>query len=84
MTNYIAIVNSPGYLPECEPVEFDNPYDAWRYIQDELERDWDMAETYGVEEHDYLEAHTWLHSHDQSRPGSFLANGLAYSVEVVE
>lgn len=84
MTKYVAMVNSPGYLPECEPVEFDNPFDAWRYLQDELELDWGMAETYGVEEPSYLEAQNWLHFHDRSQPGSFLANGLAYSVEVVE
>lgn len=35
---FIAIANTPGYLPDSEPVEFDNAQDAWAYLADERER----------------------------------------------
>lgn len=79
---YVAIINQPGYLPEVDPVEFDTCTEAWRYIVSELEYDWDQAEANGDSDHDYLEAHTALHSWDQSRPGYVVAGGYAYSVEV--
>jgi hypothetical protein len=32
---FAAIVNTPGYLPDREPVEFDSTGEAWSYLADE-------------------------------------------------
>jgi hypothetical protein len=36
--SYVAITNTPGYLPESDPVEFDTAAEAWQYLADERER----------------------------------------------
>jgi hypothetical protein len=36
---YVAIVNTPGYLPDDEPVKFDTASEAWAYLADERMRD---------------------------------------------
>ena len=38
---YIAGWNMPGYLPETDPVIFDNETDAIRYLSDAVDRFWD-------------------------------------------
>ena len=38
---YIAGWNMPGYLPENDPVIFDNETDAIRYLSDTVDRFWD-------------------------------------------
>ena len=38
---YIAGWNMPGYLPESDPVIFDNETDAIRYLSDTVIRFWD-------------------------------------------
>ena len=38
---YVAGWNTPGYLPESEPMIFDNETDAIRYLSDTIERFWD-------------------------------------------
>lgn len=81
---YLAIINMPGYLPETEPVEFESCADAWRYLLEELERDWDAAEENGDFEGDYLEAHCWIHSHDLNQPGSVQVEKYVYSVDIAE
>ena len=37
---YIAGWNVPGYLPESDPVIFDNETDAIRYLSDTVDRFW--------------------------------------------
>jgi hypothetical protein len=36
MTKFTAGWNTPGYLPETDPAEFDNFYEARDYLTDEL------------------------------------------------
>ena len=41
---YLAIKNTPGYLPESEPAEFDTAADAWwshYHERVDEERDWE-------------------------------------------
>ena len=40
-TLYVAGWNMPGYLPETDPVIFDNETDAIRYLSDTVDRFWD-------------------------------------------
>src|SRR5574341_1473780 len=42
---YVATVNVPGYLPECEPMAFDTADEAWDYLADERRRDEDQDES---------------------------------------
>jgi hypothetical protein len=45
MTQYLATVNQPGYLPQGdEPSVFDTIPEAWVYLEGELERDWEAEE----------------------------------------
>jgi hypothetical protein len=40
---YVATVNTPGYLPEDdEPAVFETARDAWEYLAEEVERDAEM------------------------------------------
>jgi|SRR3954464_12441240 hypothetical protein len=32
---YVAIINTPGYVPESEPVEFDTPAEAWEHLAED-------------------------------------------------
>jgi len=32
---YVATINTPGYLPEAEPAEFDTAAEAWEYLAGE-------------------------------------------------
>lgn len=38
MPKYVAIINTPGHLPESEPAEFDTAQEAWDYLADERKR----------------------------------------------
>lgn len=37
MTKYVAVINTPGYLPDSDepPPVFDTAQEAWRYLADE-------------------------------------------------
>jgi len=37
MSAYVVVENTPGYLPESEPVEFDNRADAIEYAKELLD-----------------------------------------------
>lgn len=87
---YLAIVNMPGYLPEAEPVEFDSCAEAWNFISDELERDWENDDFF---EGSFIEKHkrnkrwsdVWHSTLSELVPGGRVApNGFAYCVEVAE
>jgi hypothetical protein len=41
---YVAIINTPGYLPEAEPAVFDTPQEAWSHLADERQRHEEEAE----------------------------------------
>lgn len=41
---YIAIINTPGYMPDEEPVEFDTVAEAWKYLAEERRRSEDDVE----------------------------------------
>ena len=44
MTQYVATINTPGYLPtDDEPAVFDTAQEAWEYLADERERAEDDA-----------------------------------------
>ena len=45
MTKYIAAVNTPGCLPDSEPVEFDSVTEAWEYLADERNFELGACET---------------------------------------
>lgn len=38
MTLYVALINTPGYLPEVDPVYFDGAREAWQYLVSERMR----------------------------------------------
>lgn len=79
---YAAIINIPGYLPDTEPEEFETCQEAWQYLVSELEWSWEVEETQRENfDHDYLQAHTDMHSLDQNLPGTVYAGNYAYSVE---
>jgi hypothetical protein len=66
-TTYVAGWNTPGYLPEMEPAEFDNTPDAFAYLITEVERMWDedMSTPEGYEDmgdERWLPVHTALHN----------------------
>lgn len=42
---YVAAVNVPGYLPECEPMGFETAGEAWSYLADERRRGEDQDES---------------------------------------
>lgn len=45
MTKYVALINTPAYLPwDDEPPTFDNPWEAWVYLADQRRRQEDDAE----------------------------------------
>lgn len=57
-TIYVAGWNSPGYLPESDPVIFDDQTDAIRYLSETIDRFWD--EDYdGEEPHDAID-NRWI------------------------
>jgi hypothetical protein len=41
---YLALINTPGYLPEDEPVEFETIAEAWTYLAEERRGDEDNVE----------------------------------------
>lgn len=45
MPQYVAIMNTPGYMPwdDGEPAVFDTPRDAWEYLADERREQEDQA-----------------------------------------
>ena len=45
MTQYVAIMNTPGYMPwsDDEPAVFDTASDAWTYLADERREQEDQA-----------------------------------------
>jgi len=43
-TAYIAGWNMPGYMPDSEPVQFDDADEAWEYIADSMEEHADSLE----------------------------------------
>lgn len=93
MTQYVAIINVPGYLPvDDEPPIFDTAREAWQYLISEVERLWDE---YPEDENEAcVEAHTQMHGLNQDEPGTVYAPtpgyegshdlGVAYSVEAYE
>jgi hypothetical protein len=38
---YVAVINTPGYLPEAEPAEFDTARQAWLFLATERQREED-------------------------------------------
>lgn len=62
---YVATVNVPGYLPDSDepPPVFTCAPAAWRYLQDGLERDFDMDEEVDTEGA-WLEMDTNAHGHE--------------------
>ena len=92
-THYLAIVNTPGYLPmDDDPAAFETTRDAWQYLVSEVDRAWD---DYPDDENGAcVEAHSLMHYQDQSVPGSVYAPtpgydgdhdlGVAYSVVVCD
>lgn len=46
-TFYVAIINTPGYLPENEPEEFETIAEAWGYLVEERKRQEDDFEEDG-------------------------------------
>lgn len=91
---YVATVNVPGYLPECEPVAFDTAWKAWRYLADERKHDEDQDDMPLVEDYsDTYHALVQLGDAVESQPGVVYAGtpgsdsphdlGLAYSVSLV-
>lgn len=82
---FTATINMPGYLPETEPVGFEYIWEAWAYIANEIEADWD-----NVEAPDIMAFHkankAWGACYEAARvatePGSIEApNGLVFSVD---
>lgn len=81
---YAAIINQPRYLPDTPPEEFDTCQEAWQYLVSELEFDWEIEETQIKNfDHNYLEAHTEMHSLNQNLPGIVYAGNYVYSVEYI-
>lgn len=85
---FLAIINQPGYLPEAEPVEFETCAEAWQYVADEIERDWQNDEVF---EGSFIERHklnkrwsdVWHTTLAEDVPGIRVApNGYAYCVVV--
>ncbi len=85
---YVAIINQPGYLPETEPVEFEFLWEAWHYLADEIEIDWDS-----VEAPDIMTFHkankAWAACHEAAMQATKIGaieapNGLLFSVEIAE
>lgn len=91
--HYAAIQTTPGYLPtEDNPAAFNNTRDAWQYLVSKVDRAWD--ENPEDENGACIEAHTRMHSQDQSQTGTIYAPtpgyvgdhdlGVAYSVVACE
>lgn len=58
MTQYVATINTPGYLPQDDdPPVFDHPWEAWAYLAGQREREEDQVEDEGT---DYSETHGTL------------------------
>lgn len=85
---FVATINQPGYLPEVDPVEFETCAEAWSYVADEIERDWENDDVF---EGLFMELHkrnkrwsdVWHSALAEDVPGGRVApNGYAYSVEV--
>lgn len=67
---YVAGWNMPGYLPETDPVIFDNETDAIRYLSDAVIRFWDD---------DYVATDgTWDSRNDVDEKWSDLFSNLPY------
>lgn len=89
--SYIALIYTPGYLPLSEGVGFSTPREAWQYLLDELDWEWDY---YPDDDDAFLDVHTQIHNLDQDKPGTVYGPtpglnsehdlGLAYSVDVCE
>lgn len=91
MTKYVAIINTPGYLPtDDEPPTFDTAREAWSYLYDERLDEWS---NYEYENYVRDEALLSMLQHPNevgtvygSTPGYDGDHdlGIAYSVEVAE
>jgi hypothetical protein len=97
--SYVAVVSTPGYLPESEPVEFDTAAEAWAYLAEERKRaedenpDWSDHDCPFPQDCDYSDTYAELlgmgdevGSVSGETPGYEGDHdlGLAYSVEVAE
>lgn len=87
---FTVIINQPGYLPEVEPVDFDTCAEAWNYVADEIERDWENDDVFDgsfMEQHKRAKrwSEVWHSALTEDVPGGRVApNGYAYCVEVAE
>ena len=69
---WVAGWNPVGYSPESEPAGVESWVDAKDYLVGELDRWWDSAESAGVVEFDFLDAHTDFHSSTDGEPFTVL------------
>ena len=69
-TLYVAGWNMPGYLPESDPVIFDNETDAIRYLSDTVDRFWD-------EDYEATES-TWVSWNDVDAKWADVHSNLPY------
>ena len=71
---YVAGWNTPGYLPEMEPQEFDSAHDAVGFLCDAVHRFWD--EDYdSYEDWEGVDA-KWLPIHTDLHNGSSTSDSL--------
>jgi len=79
MTQYLATVNQPGYLPmDDDPPVFDTIPEAWAYLVGELDSDWtgeyDLDHDKEAVDARYVDAHTFMHG-DPRDVGSVHVDG---------
>lgn len=85
---FTVTINQPGYLPEADLVEFDSCAEAWQYVADEIERDWQNEDSFDgsfIQHHkrNKLWSDVWNSALAEDVPGDRVApNGYVYCVEV--
>lgn len=89
---YVAIINTPGYLPETEPEAFEKASDAWQYLLEERERldlaweplnpdDPEGPQQYDSAQQSILEHVQYADVSPVYNTGTVYADNLAYSVD---
>lgn len=96
MTQYVAIMNTPGYMPwsDGEPAVFDSSADAWSYLADERREQEDSAAMVTLDDFPYSDTVDDLDAQASANAGPGVVYdgtpgydgshdlGIAYSVDV--
>lgn len=89
---YVVGWNAPGFLPECDPVEFEDWTDAVEYLVATIDEAWDEEyavvdwhpDLMGIVDEGFMDAHAELHNLGEGREFSAQAGEYVYWLQAGE